>query len=88
VPAQKILAVHGTIPVSLGVYDAFKSDAGLRVQAPHLQDIRDAVDKAVPRPMIPGYQAFSKAVYQHVGGLLAGRELSQAFVDDMHKAFP
>jgi multiple sugar transport system substrate-binding protein len=83
VPAQKILAAHGFAPTRISAY----SDSNLNLLIPHLQSIREAVEKARPRPIHPDYGQFSKAVHKHAYALLhQNKELPAEFVTAMKAA--
>lgn len=82
-PAQKILAAHGLAPTRISAY----GDANLKASIPHLRRVREAVEKARPRPVNANYRAFAKIIKTHADGMLhSGRELSAEFVVDMRRA--
>ncbi|HYN97112.1 MAG TPA: ABC transporter-binding protein [Pilimelia sp.] len=85
VPAQMILATHGWAPTRIKPY----SDPTLNRLIPHIQAMRDAVEKARPRPrpLRQEYVKFSDVVRRHAFAYLhQGKELPPAFVTEMKAA--
>jgi multiple sugar transport system substrate-binding protein len=84
-PAQKIIAAHGLAPTRIAAY----SDATLEVLVPHLSALREAVEKARPRPIHPNYRQFAQSFHEHANALLfEGTELSLRFITDINNALP
>lgn len=81
-PAQKVLAAYGLAPVRFDVYE----DADFRMLAPHLGQLRTAVERARPRPITPNYPQFSDAVRVHTQALLDGGRLTSEFIDQLQAA--
>lgn len=78
--AQKVLAAHGLAPTRIAAYN----DENLSAFIPHLETIRDAVEKARPRPIHANYEAFAKAILDHGRVLLhQGVDLSPQFIEDL-----
>jgi multiple sugar transport system substrate-binding protein len=85
--AQKIIAAYGLAPVHREVYN----DPALLPFVPHLDLIRGAIERAVPRPVHPDYGAASRVFFKYVGGLPKNSEdveLTTAFVDELQAALP
>ncbi|MBE1491528.1 extracellular solute-binding protein [Plantactinospora soyae] len=82
-PAQKILASYGLAPARFDVYD----DVDFKVLAPHLDQLRTAVENTRPRPMNSNYSQFSDAVRVHTRALLIDRKpLTSEFIDQIQAA--
>lgn len=81
-PAQKLLATYGFAPTGLDAY----IDEELKVAAPHLAMVRNAVEGSRPRPMHPRYPEFARAFKEHTyAHLRGGEQLTQRFVQDMQE---
>lgn len=78
---QRVIAAHGLAPALPRVYD----DPILRGAWPHLDAVKSALDKAVPRPVHRQYRSFASAVRKHVLPYLTRREgeLTGAFTDEI-----
>jgi multiple sugar transport system substrate-binding protein len=82
-PAQKALAAHGLAPTRVSAY----ADRTLGVLFPHLSALREAIEKARPRPIHPDYGAFALVIRKHADALLyGGTELSLDFIAGMKNA--
>jgi multiple sugar transport system substrate-binding protein len=81
--AQKLLATYGFAPTGADAY----TDADVQAARPELSLIRSGVEESRPRPIHPGYAAFSGAVKRHVHDYLyTDRDLSPQFVEDIKVA--
>ncbi|MFV2018965.1 extracellular solute-binding protein [Micromonospora sp. LOL_023] len=82
-PAQKTLAMHGLVPTAIGAY----TDANIKAMVPHLDKVREAVERALPRPAHPNYRRFSDVIRQHVELFLYdGQDLAPRFIEEMMAA--
>ncbi|MDG4834512.1 extracellular solute-binding protein [Solwaraspora sp. WMMD1047] len=78
--AQRILAAHGLAPTVIGAY----SGENLRAPIPHLDAVREAVEKALPRPVHPRYREFSAILRSNVDRFLhAEDDLSSSFITEL-----
>lgn len=81
--AQKLLTSFGFAPTGLDAY----IDPALEASTPHLQAIRNAVDRSRPRPAHRNYAEFAKRFKEHTYAYLYRREpLSQSFIQDIQEA--
>ncbi|SDT66094.1 ABC-type glycerol-3-phosphate transport system, substrate-binding protein [Actinoplanes derwentensis] len=80
--AQKLLATYGFAPTGLDAY----IDEDLKLSAPHLAMVRNAVEDARPRPMHPRYAEFAQRFKEHTYAYLRrGDPLTQRFVQDIQE---
>jgi multiple sugar transport system substrate-binding protein len=78
--AQKILAAHGLAPTVTGAY----SDDNLRAPIPHLDAVREAVEKALPRPVHPRYRDFSAVLRSNFERFLyADDDFPSSFIPEL-----
>lgn len=82
-PAQKLLATFGFAPTCIDAY----TDPAVLSAVPHLDQIRNAVERSRPRPVSANYAEFARRFRDHTyKHLHDGEELSDRFIRDIQEA--
>jgi len=83
IPAQKLLATFGFAPTGIDAY----TDTKVAEVIPHLGEIRNAVERARPRPIHRNYAEFARKFKDHTEKYLyGGQDLSDGFIRDIQAA--
>jgi multiple sugar transport system substrate-binding protein len=77
---QRLIGEGATPPATIAAYDVESVRKAIGLP----DEIRDAVGKAMPRPVSPVYPQISQAIYKNVNRALAGELATDEAVETMH----